>query len=758
MATLTIEGREVDVDDSFLTMTPDAQNAAVEEIASALGSVANDAPGPDFDETFSRAEAGRGDAGELFAPQLQGMDETDIAIARSKNTPLGGYLRQQALQPQEGETQEQMQARQFGGLPDRPAHDGFADQARTFVHNTIDGVPVIGGKIADHVAATGVFLANPEQGYGRSYDAAQALADQDAQDNPYTAMAGQFTGAVAPMIAAGATPIGAKALGMSGGMAARIGASGASGAAIAAADTAARGGGSDRALDSALVSGSIGAALPIVGAGIRAAGRGVANKAGPVIQGLVNPEKAAAKQVGRAMNADGAAMRLSAADEAIARQNGQPIINADRGGERTLALVKSIANQSPSTRQKIADFAGDRYAAQSDRATSFLSRVMGGAIDDLAAQDALKSAALKANKPAYSKAFKSPEAQAMWTPRLQELMQSPAMQDAAKTAAGRGANRAAVEGFKPIRNPFTFNQDGTFALAPAKNGAQAVPSLQFWDQTKRNLDGMIGTAQRQGDKTLAADLTALHRALVDELDSAVPAYASARRGAAGFFDAEDALEAGKKFVNINRAIPETKRAIMKMSAPEREAFATGFAAELKDKILQAGDSVDLVKRVFGSPESRQKIEMALGRDRFKQFQGFMHVETTMNALQKALGGSTTTRQLMELGLAGGGGYYASDGDMKTAAATALLAFGVRKGITKANDRTMASMAEMLLSDSPAKIGVAIRMASGNENARAALDKIGFIARAINMALAEDEKDPLQVTIPVGSSQQMEARQ
>jgi hypothetical protein len=245
---------------------------------------------------------------------------------------------------------------------------------------------------------------------------------------------------------------------------------------------------------------------------------------------------------------------------------------------------------------------------------------------------------------------------------------------------------------------------------------------------------------------------------VDELDSAVPAYASARRGAAGFFDAEDALEAGKKFVNINRAIPETKRAIMKMSAPEREAFATGFAAELKDKILQAGDSVDLVKRVFGSPESRQKIEMALGRDRFKQFQGFMHVETTMNALQKALGGSTTTRQLMELGLAGGGGYYASDGDMKTAAATALLAFGVRKGITKANDRTMASMAEMLLSDSPAKIGVAIRMASGNENARAALDKIGFIARAINMALAEDEKDPLQVTIPVGSSQQMEARQ
>jgi hypothetical protein len=74
---------------------------------------------------------------------------------------------------------------------------------------------------------------------------------------------------VLPFMGAGAIPGVGRVLGMTGNLGSRMGFGAASGAAIGAADTAVRGGSAEDAKNSALVGGGIGAAFPLVGAGLR---------------------------------------------------------------------------------------------------------------------------------------------------------------------------------------------------------------------------------------------------------------------------------------------------------------------------------------------------------------------------------------------------------------------------------------------------------------------------------------------------------
>ena len=188
---------------------------------------------------------------------------------------------------------------------------------------------------------------------------------------------------------------------------------------------------------------------------------------------------------------------LGADDFAAASRNGQPIMNADRGGETTRALARAAANQSPEARGVMERATSDRFNEQSSRIGRLISRVTGGKTDDLMQVDAIRDAAAAANRPAYQLAESMPAAQNMWNDGFAQLMQAPAMQQAARQATTRGANRAAVEGFTPIRNPFAIGPDGRMGLA-----GNARPTLQFWNQVKRNLDGMIGKAQRAGDRKI----------------------------------------------------------------------------------------------------------------------------------------------------------------------------------------------------------------------------------------------------------------
>ena len=135
-----------------------------------------------------------------------------------------------------------------------------------------------------------------------------------------------------------------------------------------------------------------------------------------------------------------------------------------------------------------------------------------------------------------------------------------------------------------------MGRDGAYTLATDANGNRAIPSLQFWDAVKQNLDDKIGAARRAGEKGHAADLTALNAQLKAHLDAAVPSYADARAGAAAFFGAQDALEAGQKFRTARGKNAQYTRALSSMSPPERQLFARGYASELADRVLELRDN------------------------------------------------------------------------------------------------------------------------------------------------------------------------
>jgi hypothetical protein len=437
------------------------------------------------------------------------------------------------------------------------------------------------------------------------------------------------------------------------------------------------------------------------GAGGHVIGQGF-DKVASIARGTRDVDAEAGRRVVDALRSDmeSHGPQMGRAEIDAANQAGTPRAIVDTGGERTRALARSSANTSPEGRQALTELTQNRFEDQAPRVGGFIRRITGGANAD-ADNQVLQAAAKQANKPAYAKAY-AKGAGGIWHQGLSQLLKSPDFQAAARDATRTGANKAAAQGFTPVKNPFTFGADGSVSLA-----GNARPNLQFWDAVKQNLDDKIGAAMRAGEKGQAGDLLALKSQLVGHLDAAVPEYKAARQGAAAFFGAEDALEAGQKFVMSNANINEARRAISKMSSAERELFARGFASDLADKIERTGDNRNVLNSVFlNNGPARQKINIALGAQRADQLEALLRAEHVIDEARKALGNSTTMRQMAEAGLAGGGAVAAFEGlkehDFNPVhILTAALTFGaIRHGAKVVDSRVARRVGEMLASNDP----------------------------------------------------------
>lgn len=467
-----------------------------------------------------------------------------------------------------------------------------------------------------------------------------------------------------------------------------------------------------KAAGSALVGGVFGGLAPpalegVIGAGSKAAGA-IANQVRPII----NPEAEAARRVSGALARDAKTVGqpLDEAALALSQSRGQPAVVADMGGEMTRGLARSAANTSPEARQALQTATNSRFESQAPRVSEFVTG-LGSGNTAMETREALQRQAQQANRPAYAKAY-AEGANGIWDDQLAQLAQAPAVADAIKQATKTGANKAVADGFKPPPVPFAVDEAGNVALRVNKDGSQAIPSLQFWDHVKRNLDDAIEKARRAGERNAASDLGQLKDALVTKLDSAAPSYAEARSGAAKFFGAQDALEAGQKFVTATGKNEEFARAIAKMSEPERKLFADGFASQLATKINETGDSRSILNTVFQSKAARERVEMALGKDKAREFEAFMRVEGLMDGLRGVVSGnSTTVRQLVEAGLAGGAAGGALGGDKNSVSIGVVLGSLARGGKMVVNQRVAQRVGEMLASSDPAQFERVVKMAA-----------------------------------------------
>lgn len=572
---------------------------------------------------------------------------------------------------------------------------------------------------------------------GGSYDEyvnrQKAIRDDLQARAPLARGAGEIGGLLAGGAAAGATKLGAEALGMSGTIGQRILNSGLSSAGLSTADALSHGETGADALQAGATGGLLGASLPIVGAGARAVGRKVKDAVVDPVLTMMSPENAATRNLGRAIGADRkAGAVMTAADEDVARRAGVPVANADRFGPSVRRLARTASNIDEESKARFSRAIDDRFAGQTTRAEGFVRQLMNGATDDLALKDSLRAAADASNSVAYGKAMNDPRARAVWSKPLEELMQSPTFWSAIDAAESRGADRAAISGFKAVRNPFVKTPDGGFTLRTNPDGSRALPSLQFWDQVKRNLDGLIDqvrpTPLGGGDRTRYADLTQMKRKLVSALDAQIPAYAEARSKAAAFFGAEDAIDLGRKAFTSTKNIPEMTRAHAALTAAEKDAASVGYASELIDNIRASGDNRNIaIANFFNSPAARARNELFLGTSRARQLEAYVRVESIIDQLRGAVkGNSSTAEQLIAAGALGTGVGMAT-GDWQSGLTVGLLAKAGMSGLKAAGKRVdeqvMRRVAETLLSGDPALLERAIHNASLSQAHMDALEAI-----------------------------------
>lgn len=482
------------------------------------------------------------------------------------------------------------------------------------------------------------------------------------------------------------------------------------------------------ATSGALFGGGIGAAIPVAGAGVRAAGNAIVDNIGPLVRSMRNPAGEASRRVAEATSRTPS--HITAFDRPYIEDNGQQLLNVDLGGETTRALARSVANQNPEARIAITNVANDRFETQGQRAQGLIDRLMGGQVDDLAYQQNIRAAAQKANKPRYERAYRQ-GSEVILTPEMERITSSPAVATAIQRVVnGSGSNRAVANGFGAFNPKVTITQDGQILFNKTKpGGGTAYPDLQFWDYVKRELDDMANSAARSGNNDQASTIGSITRTLRNELDRQVPSYASARQGAAKFFDAEDALDAGRKFVTQNKDMRQSIQAMRKFSDAEREAFKVGFAAELRDMISKVPDRSNVIKRIWGTPQARQKIRAVLGQEGYVEFEVFTRVENTMDMLRNAVtGNSTTARQLVELGLGAGAGAW-SGGDFQSAVTGAALVRGASMlggyAARKANQQVMKKVADILLSDDPSMLADGAKQIAKSAKMRQALKQWGI---------------------------------
>lgn len=561
--------------------------------------------------------------------------------------------------------------------------------------------------------------------FGERYDdnlARQRARDEaDALLNPNSRLAGQVAGLV-PIAAV--TPMVNVARG-----------AGMGAATVNSALTGAAYGGASGAIEAdkdKLQSGAIGAALgagigavaPTVARGVAGAVSGLGEMAGAAtapIRGYVTPERYANARVRQALQRDGVAgdatQRLAAMQE-----GGAPVVLADIGGESTRRLARASANMSDEAGQLATPMVNERFAAQAERITDVINKQ--GRSNAYQTLEQIQQAARVANKPAYAKAY-ADGAMGVWTPELQQLSQAPAVLDAFKQATRTAGNKAAADGIALIRQPFALDQAGNLALRRNPDGSVIIPNVQFWDHVQRVLRDKGESLARSGEKSAAADVNNLRRQILEQVDAAVPSFGQARAGAARMFQAEDALEAGQKFLTSNMPAHEARKALGKMTAPDQELFREGFRTSLLEKVRGLSDGRDVVKNIFNSPRAREQVEIALGKEGAAKLESALHVEQTMNLLRNALGGnSTTARQLADMGLSGAAGAALAatqSGDWKTLVGAGVGGAALRR---QADARTAKRVMEILMQDNPKAIENLIAAAAKQPVLRKAIVDIG----------------------------------
>lgn len=564
-----------------------------------------------------------------------------------------------------------------------------------------------------------MFSDDARNKYTEGRDAARARQKKLEEEHPVASTLGELGGS---LVLPGGS---AKTIGQ----AARLGA----GYGLAA------GLGEGEGLADTAVKGGLGTAF---GAGLGAIAPKVAEKAGDVLgwagdkfrqattpfRRMKDPEAEAVPYFMEKMKQDVASGKALTQDQLdFARKYGMDVMGGDLGGEEVRGLARWASDTSPTARGQMNEALNERYRSQGDRLANFLENFT-LAPNARVARETLQDSAEKVNAANYKRAMAQGQ-NGFTSDVIDSLMDAPIMQEA--------VNRAG----KAIKNQLASGR--TVKGFHIDESGQTLPTLEFLNQTKKELDAMFKMAQRSGDDSLGADITIIKKKLLGELDEAFPDYKKARGVAAEFFGADDAIDAGKEMFK-KASSPDLKDSgilelMNNMGSSERGLVAGGYLTAMADKVRAENFSSDVVKRILKSPQAKELNERILGPTKAKELETAIFLEGYANRLREAVQGNSKTNQLIEaskrigseIGWAGagvgagsllGGGINPTDPSSWPGALAGMMFKRSRDRFTSGvNEKFAQKIAELVISNDPKSLQQATKLIAKNPYAKRALE-------------------------------------
>lgn len=629
------------------------------------------------------------------------------------------------------------------------ANSDAVSKVRTATGGILEGIPVVGPLIRGGVerAAAATIAPFSDETYSQVLSRIQKGTEEEKAANPGLNTAAQITGAVGgtiPMVMAAPAAFGAG----SAPLWLRSIASGLTGTGLGGADAAVRSGGdANAALNGAAWGAGFGLVAPGVGSALGAGTRALANRFAP------QAGSAAERMFARAASDDNVTNlgpRLSALGPDAMPMDLGPNLQRQAG-----ALAATPGEAQNIVRSAIAD----RQAAASGRVTQAADAALGSSADTTALADDIIAKRSAAAAPLYQAAYAK---NMPWTPQLKSLLERPAMRKAlvqAQTLAANDANAAPKQFFARLSNSErptgVLDSSGNPITAPNTN-VQFIrtPNVEELDLTKRALDDMISTAQRQGNNNEARIYTQLKNQLTGMIDKSVPEYAQAREAFSGPSAVLDAMEEGHGVFKNAVTPTQLLSRMMKMSPTEKEAFTQGARAQIADIMGTARNDALSARNLFLKGYNREKLELLVGKEQARQMLNSLSAETAFTKTRDVVTGNSETAARAaaqnEISPTKQPGLLRSALNMRFGDAAADLGDRAVGGIADASRQARnAELARLLTSNDPAAVGRKIQMVQAAQRRG---DISAQQAKQITQSIivgSSQRRRPLEITVSPG---------
>lgn len=385
---------------------------------------------------------------------------------------------------------------------------------------------------------------------------------------------------------------------------------------------------------------AIGSLLGLGGHGTVKAVKGLYGGASRYLQGISNPELAAAKKLAQKITDDGLTL-----DRLRGRMNflGPQATIADAGRDNIVGLVRGAAGLQGPAKTRITTMTRMRSETEGARISGSV-KIHLGAGDYFVAEEQLLSKLSQAAQQSYKIAYENNPY--VTSKALDRMLAHPTMKAAVKEAALIANTERAADGAQNWLGPIDRELTALFKEAgkAPKEGVARGLSLETLDYVKRGFEVILDRPAMRNE--LTSKLTKkgkanwkLLNAYRNELDKQTGGKQSLYKKARAEYESDaQVIEALRDGAEFNKLSPhQISKRLGELSEAGKAAYRNGAARAVMDIVENTPDRASAARRLFGTSMKRQKIQALFpDREGFADFSRLMAQEQRFSDVTNTL--------------------------------------------------------------------------------------------------------------------------